>query len=198
MRRLRVVLAVAFVLSLAVAGGAAWAFGIRHEGGPLTGAWDGGSVCGPARGSKDFSHTTAALQNTSRRDVRISGITLVGSEGFELVDAALLPGPSSVGSSSQWPPAEAVSDWANHVSAVGATLPPAAQTGDRRWHLVLHLRLADDRATARIAGAQIDYAVGSRRYRTSAGLRLIVVRSGQCTDGDMAEPGTSGQQRLGS
>jgi hypothetical protein len=178
-----------FVLAVALLAAAAWTFGLRHEGGPLDGA-AGGTVCMPAHGSKDFSHTVSAFRNEAGKGARITSVTLLGSEGLRLADAILVQrGDSGFGSTSEWPPPTSQLIWSGRVPAVGGTIPPADNLDGKYWDLVLHLQADDDRAQARFDGVRIDYRVGSRRYQLTDSFRFVVVRTEQCTPGDLEQPG---------
>jgi hypothetical protein len=178
-----------FVLAVALLAGAAWWFGLRHEGGPLDAA--GATGCVPSRGSTDFSHNVGYVRNKADKEARITSVALLGAEGLRLADAVLVRVSNvALGSATAWPPPDAQVVWSGHVPAVGGRIPAAASTGpDHHWDLVLHLQAYDDRAMARIDGVQVDYRVGSRRYRLTAPFRFVVVRTGQCTDADMRWPG---------
>jgi hypothetical protein len=174
-----------FVLAVALLAGAAWWFGLRHEGGPLTrGA--GGAVCVPAQGSKDFSHTVMGFRNDAGKGARITRVALVGSEGLRLVDTVLVRrGGSEVGSISQWPPPTSSQLWSGRVPAVGGTIPPSTHPDAEYWDLVLHLQASDDRAMARADDIRVDYRIGTRMYQLTAPFRFVVVRTGTCTEGDV-------------
>jgi hypothetical protein len=189
-----------FVLAVAVLAAAAWTYGVRHEGGPLRGGDGTTTSCISARGSTDFSHTVAGLRNNAGRDARITGITLIGSEGLLLADAVVTPAESAPILARRWPPpGSSQLVWSGRQRAAGATVPSADNPDGpdaKRWDLVLRLRPADDRALARLGGVRVDYTVGSRRYKLTSEYRLAVVRTGECTVGDMAEPGAGEEQQI--
>lgn len=133
----------------------------------------------------DFAHTVAAFRNGAGRDARITSITLIDNDGFLLSDAVLLQQDGNfAGSAGEWPPPDSALVWSGRQQAAGAKLPPVRDGDTRHWDLVLHLRAADERALARVGGARIDYSVGARRYRLDAALRLVVVRTASCANGD--------------
>jgi hypothetical protein len=187
-----------FVVAVALLAASAWWFGVRHEGGPLHGAAGAAaSACISAQGSTEFSYAFGGLHNVAGKDAKITGIALIGSEGLLLADAVVTtaeqPAPVIV---REWPPPGSQLVWGARTSAVGTRMPPSDGPDGKPWQLVLRLRTADDRALARLAGVRVDYSVGTRRYRAESDQRLAVVRSGVCTDGDTAEPGSAGDQRI--
>ena len=182
----------AFVLAVALVAGAAWWFGVRHVDGPLEGASvPAGPVCMSAQGSSEFSYNLVSLRNEAGKDLRITDVALVGDDGFVLTEAVVTSGEQPIATATrEWPPPDSQLVWSNRSEAVGTRLPPA-RSADRSWQLVLRLKLADDRAIAKMSGVRVDYTVGTRRYRAESGRAFSVVRNGPCTEGDMATPSPS-------
>ena len=182
----------AFVLAVALVAGAAWWFGVRHVDGPLDGAsLSAGPVCMTAQGSTEFSYNLVRLRNEAGKDMRITDVAVLGNDGFVLTDAVVTTGEQPIATATrEWPPPDSQLVWSNRSDAVGTRLPPSRSTGES-WQLVLRLRLADDRALARMSGVRVDYTVGTRRYRAESGRAFSVVRNGPCTEGDMATPSPS-------
>ena len=180
------------MLAVAVVAGAAWWFGVRHVDGPLDGAaGEAGPVCMPAQGSSEFSYNLIRLRNDAGKDLEITDVKVLGNDGFVLTDAVVTTGEQPIATvTREWPPPDSQLVWSNRSTAVGTRLPPSRATGDS-WQLVLRLRLADDRALARMSGVRVDYTVGTRRYRAESGRAFSVVRNGPCTEGDMATPSPS-------
>lgn len=143
-----------------------------------------------AEGSSEFSYNLVRLRNEAGKDLEITDVVVLGNDGFVLTDAVVTTDEQPIATATrEWPPPDSQLVWSTRSEAVGTRIPPA--DGEKGWQLVLRLRLADGRAIAKMSGVRVDYSAGTRRYRAESGRAFSVVRTGPCTEGDMATPSPS-------
>jgi hypothetical protein len=161
-----------------VVGAGIWYFGVRHDGGPLSGNVLGDAVCLPVGGAGDVTIGYLPLTNTGSGTVTITDVSIIGPDGVEDGGALLVPeaARSSSGSKAGWSFGNGPFDGENGAPtlAVGAQLPKSAST-----RLVVHARRPDPLGEARLTGIRVEYRSGLRHFAREMGPRHTL-RPGRC------------------
>lgn len=167
------------IAGVALAIGAAWWWTAVHPGGQL-GPPTSAGLCvtrsaGPADGDIAIG---AALEPTS--DVELTGLTLVGDQNVEVLDASVVPvvagpdGGTAIVGATAWPLTSAdraglTLDWDRERGLDGARL--AAGTTE---NLVLHVRVTDPAAAASWSAFRVTYRTAGARWAETFDLTLLV------------------------
>ncbi len=155
----------------------AWYFGIRHDGGPLSGS-TGDKLCMVAGQSDSITIGHLPMRNTGSSAITITDVSIINPDGVEDGGALLVP-QASASSQRGWPFGNGPFDGEDNRPrlAVGAQLP--ANPTEDLW-LVVHADRQDIHGEARLTGIRVDYRAGLRRYTREMG-PSHTLRPGRCS-----------------
>lgn len=166
------------VVGALVVGTAIWYFGVRHDGGPLSGDVLGNAVCLNVGSAADVTIGNLPLTNTGSETVTITAVSIIDPDGVEDAGALLMPESAQASASSKtgWAFGNGPFDGENGAPtlAVGAQLPKSATT-----RLVVQAHRPDVLGEARLTGIRIEYRSGLRRFSREMGPRHTL-RPGRC------------------
>ncbi|MFF1819819.1 hypothetical protein ACFVWG_21135 [Kribbella sp. NPDC058245] len=157
-------------------------------------------LCTPGVRSSDVMYTANTVFNKGDRPAAITSVSLLEADGFEIVDALIVPirrSPADgtwtlMSAPPEWPPpAKAQAGpgvgWSERRNAVGATIPARTEYGpdpDPKMvmlDLVLHLRRANPGSASRFAGLRIEYEIDKREFYNEA-RTAFTVTNGECPE----------------
>lgn len=167
-------LLVAFViLTMAAACGSA-----EQADGPVHFGSDKGTLCLPAKSSRDFLFGIDVVTNAKKAGVDITAVTINGAKNIDYVEAFDTPisGNESFPSSTEWPvdlrhfDPLAKPDWAHRETAVGPSRLSSRTTIG--WNFVLHLKTTSSNAS--LKDFTVHYTSDGQRYSATSSTALIV------------------------
>jgi hypothetical protein len=138
-----------------------------HDG-PLRLGGEMGTLCIPAGSSTEFTLGLDAVQNSTKADINVDRVRLIGADNATMVDGYLAPilGHTLIGAIPGWPPKEGATAAFDQKKTVPTTI-----SAGKDANLVVHVKAT---APAEIKAVEVTYTSDGKPMRVQSTTSLTI------------------------